>query len=79
MHATVVECRHLPKTELIGKSDPYVRVYLMPGTHAELKTKVMKKTQKQKLKRKITTEKNSHPILHRLQTIAIKVIMSMKK
>ena len=41
----MVECRHLPKTELIGKSDPYVRVYLMPGTHAELKTKVMKKTQ----------------------------------
>lgn len=25
-----------------GKVDPYVRVFLMPGTHNELKTKVMK-------------------------------------
>ena len=45
LHATVVECRHLPKTELIGKSDPYVRVYLMPGTHMELKTKIVKSSQ----------------------------------
>ena len=27
---------------LAGKIDPYVRVFLMPGTHAELKTKVIK-------------------------------------
>ena len=42
LHATVVECKNLKKTDLIGKSDPYVRVYLMPGTHMELKTKIVK-------------------------------------
>jgi len=42
LHATVVECKSLKKTDLIGKSDPYVRVYLMPGTHMELKTKIVK-------------------------------------
>ena len=38
----MVECKNLKKTDLIGKSDPYVRVYLMPGTHMELKTKIVK-------------------------------------
>ena len=45
LHATVVECKDLKKTDLIGKSDPYVRVYLMPGTHMELKTKIVKSSQ----------------------------------
>ena len=26
----------------MGGSDPFVRVYLMPGTHTELKTKIVK-------------------------------------
>ena len=39
---TVVKCESLPKKDLIGASDPFVRVYLMPGTHTELKTKVVK-------------------------------------
>ena len=38
----MVECKSLKKTDLIGKSDPYVRVCLMPGTHMELKTKIVK-------------------------------------
>ena len=38
----MVECKSLKKTDIIGKSDPYVRVYLMPGTHMELKTKIVK-------------------------------------
>ena len=29
-----------PKISIPGKVDPYVRVFLMPGTHNELKTKV---------------------------------------
>ena len=40
-----MECKDLKKTDLIGKSDPYVRVYLMPGTHMELKTKIVKSSQ----------------------------------
>ena len=36
LHVTVVKCEALPK------KDPFVRVYLMPGTHTELKTKVVK-------------------------------------
>ena len=41
----MVKCKDLKKTDLIGKSDPYVRVYLMPGTHMELKTKIVKSSQ----------------------------------
>merc|ERR1711892_376056 len=40
---TVVECKDLKKMDILGKSDPFVRVYLMPGNHKELKTKVIKK------------------------------------
>jgi len=40
----VVECKDLPKMDIMGKSDPFVRVYLLPNTHKELKTKVIKKT-----------------------------------
>jgi len=43
LHVTVVQCQNLPKKDVIGASDPFVRVFLMPGTHAELKTKVVKK------------------------------------
>ena len=39
---TVVKCEALPKKDLLGGSDPFVRVYLMPGTHTELKTKIVK-------------------------------------
>merc|ERR1719336_2177217 len=40
LHVTVVSAS-LPKKGM-GKVDPYVRVYLMPGTHMELKTKIVK-------------------------------------
>jgi len=40
---TVVECKDLKKMDLMGKSDPFVKVFLMPGNHKELKTKVIKK------------------------------------
>jgi len=43
LHVTVVQCQNLPKKDILGASDPFVRVFLMPGTHAELKTKVVKK------------------------------------
>ena len=42
LHVTVVKCEALPKKDLLGGSDPFVRVYLMPGTHTELKTKIVK-------------------------------------
>ena len=42
LHVTVVKCEALPKKDVFGASDPFVRVYLMPGTHTELKTKVVK-------------------------------------
>ena len=38
----MVECKSLKKTDFIGKSNPYVRVYLMPDTHMELKTIIVK-------------------------------------
>jgi len=43
LHVTVVSAS-IPKKGL-GKSDPYVRVYLMPGTHMELKTKMISNNQ----------------------------------
>ena len=39
----MVECKDLKKMDLMGKSDPFVKVFLMPGNHKELKTKVIKK------------------------------------
>jgi len=41
---TVERCEGLQKEKGLfgGKVDPYVRLFLMPGTHNELKTKVMK-------------------------------------
>ena len=38
-----MECKDLKKMDILGKSDPFVRVFLMPGNHKELKTKVIKK------------------------------------
>merc|ERR1712168_1719815 len=43
LHVTVVSAS-LPKKGM-GKVDPYVRVYLMPGTHMELKTKMISNNQ----------------------------------
>ena len=43
LNVTVVECKNLKKMDTFGKSDPFVRVYLLPGTHEELKTEVVKK------------------------------------
>ena len=40
----VVECQGLKKTDLFGKSDPFVKLFLLPGAHTEIKTKVIKKT-----------------------------------
>jgi len=42
LHVTVVSCSDLMETDLTGKSDPFVRVFLLPGTHKELKTRVVK-------------------------------------
>ena len=42
LHATVVECKNLIKIGHLEKIDSYVRVYLMPGTHIELKTKIVR-------------------------------------
>jgi len=43
LHVTVVQCQNLPKKDILGAADPFVRVFLMTGIHAELKTKVVKK------------------------------------
>ena len=40
----MVECKNLNKTDHLGKCDTYVRLYLMPGTHMELKTRIVKNT-----------------------------------
>jgi len=45
LHVTVVECHNLKKVDMIGSIDPYVKVFLMPGNHADLKTKSLKKDQ----------------------------------
>eukprot|EP00092_Neocalanus_flemingeri_P001913 GFUD01002043.1.p1 GENE.GFUD01002043.1~~GFUD01002043.1.p1 ORF type:complete len:1721 (-),score=424.93 GFUD01002043.1:78-4745(-) len=40
---TVCECKNLKKADLLGgKPDALVNIYLLPGTHNELKTKVVK-------------------------------------
>ena len=44
LQVTVIECKDLKKMDTFGKSDPFVKVYLMPGTHTEMKTKTIKKT-----------------------------------
>lgn len=44
LQVTVIECKDLKKMDTFGKSDPFVRVYLMPGSHPEMKTKTIKKT-----------------------------------
>ena len=43
LNVTVVECQSLKKMDTFGKSDPFVRVYLLPGTHEVVKTEVIKK------------------------------------
>ena len=37
-----------------GKSDPFVKIYLMPGTHQEMKTKTIKKTLDPQFKEQFT-------------------------
>merc|ERR1719210_1789882 len=44
LNVTIVECKNLKKMDTFGKSDPFVRIYLMPGSHPEMKTKTIKKT-----------------------------------
>ena len=43
LHVTVVECTKLKKMDTFDKSDPFVRVYLLPGVHDVVKTEVIKK------------------------------------
>ena len=40
---TVVECQDLKKMDRFGKSDPFVRVYLLPGSH-DIMTTTKKKS-----------------------------------
>ena len=37
-----------------GKSDPFVKIYLMPGTHQEMKTETIKKTLDPQFKEQFT-------------------------
>lgn len=39
---TVLECKDLKNMDTFGKSDPFVRILLVPGKHLELKTRVIK-------------------------------------
>ena len=43
LNVTVVECSKLKKMDTFGKSDPFVRVFLLPGVHDIIKTEVAKK------------------------------------
>ena len=40
--------------DTFGKSDPFVKIYLMPGTHQEMKTKTIKKTLDPQFKEQFT-------------------------
>ena len=40
----MVECKNLNKTDHLENCDTYVRTFCMPGTHQELKTKIVKNT-----------------------------------
>ena len=39
---SVVECQGLKNMDTFGKSDPFVRLLIVPGKHMEMKTKVIK-------------------------------------
>ena len=45
LHVTVVECNNLKRIDPFRKSDTLVRLYLLPGVHDVIKTKVIKKNQ----------------------------------
>ena len=40
-----MKCKNLKKIDITSKLDPYVQMFLMPGTHMELKTKIVKDNQ----------------------------------
>ena len=42
LNVTVVECSDLKKMSFFRKSDPYVRVFLLPGSHEIVKTEIIK-------------------------------------
>ena len=43
---TIVRCSNLNKADMMGgKPDPYVNVFLLPGNHTTMKTKVVKNEQ----------------------------------
>ena len=43
LNVHVMECQNLKKMDTFGKSDPYVKVYLLPGSFDIMKTDVIKK------------------------------------
>ena len=43
LNVHVMECQNLKKMDTFGKSDPYVKVYLLPGGFDIMKTDVIKK------------------------------------
>ena len=42
LNVKVVECSDLKKMSFFRKSDPYVRVFLLPGSHEIVKTEIIK-------------------------------------
>jgi len=38
----IISCQGLKDTDFLGKSDPYVKLFVLPGRHTVLKTKTMK-------------------------------------
>ena len=54
LQITIIECKDLKKMDTFGKSDPFVKIYLMPGTHQEMKTKTIKKTLDPQFKEQFT-------------------------
>ena len=53
LYVTVVECSQLKRIDLFDKCNPFVRVYLLPGNHDVMKTKVIKKSLNPVFKKKI--------------------------
>ena len=44
LFVTMVKCEDLAKKDLLSQSDGYVKVFLLPEKHIELKTKIIKKS-----------------------------------
>ena len=66
--------------DTFGKSDPFVKVYLMPGSHPEMKTKTIKKTLEPQFKEQFSfTVKQPDVKTFKISSVQISRDEAMKK